>query len=133
MAPRRPPINRPPTNPRRPKSTKAETIPRLKDSSVRTMDEVKAFFQRGIVTGSGKGHRSGSSKPKQNRIYTVAELITKFGKPDERKRFASSERWIYVCSDGSVSVTFENKGYGGGSGADAESKLRLQISWIDVK
>ena len=85
-----------------------------------------------MVAREAQGKHSRSSRPKQNRIYTVAELVAKFGQPDKRDR-GSTEAWTYICSDGFVRVIFRNKGYGGSSGPNAEEKLRLQISQVFEK
>ncbi len=106
------------------KPVKSEAIPRLKDPTIRTTDEIKAFFQRGIAHPTGKRSR----KPPQNRIYTVRELVAKFGKPDERTIGNTTERWSFSCADGTVTVVFLNKGYGGATeGPGVENRLRLQI------
>ena len=107
------------------KPDKAKSLPRLR-SAVRTSDEIKAFFRRGIAVQS-HGTGKHASKPKKNRIYTAGELISRFGKPDERETSATNETWIFVCSDGKVRISFLNKGYGGATGPGVENNLRLQI------
>ena len=104
------------------KPVKPETIPRLKDPGVRTTDEIKAFFRRGIVV-RGKY----PAKLKQDRIYTAGELFSRFGKPDKRDSTPTNEWWTYTCADGSVTISFLNKGYGGATGAGVKNNLRLQI------
>ncbi len=120
---------------------KPETLPRLKDPDVRTMDEVKAFFQRGIATTSQVASRShtsgkfaGGGKRKQNRIYTVRELLAKFGDPNQRERHNGGgvEAWTYDCQDGQCFVHFTSKGYGGTSGTQAEGTQRLQLDSVSI-
>ena len=120
------------------KPAKPETIPRLKDPSVRTMDEVKSFFQRGIAvfkaTPKSSSKYPSTVKRKQNRIYTFGELVTKFGEPDNRGRIngGTAENWTYDCRDGQCFVTFQTKGYGGATGDKVDNALRLQLERVSV-
>ena len=57
------------------KPDKAKSLPAAERSCwVRTSDEIKAFFRRGIAVQS-HGTGKHASKPKQDRIYTAGELI----------------------------------------------------------
>ena len=122
----------------KPAVTPDAPIAKMKDPSVRTVDDVKAFFLSGIPPDNqarqstrGSKRSTPSTKGKANRVYTVGELESRFGPPNERsqghgssKAGAKPEIWTYNCVDGSVKCTFIEKGYGTG---DAASTLRLQI------
>ena len=122
----------------KPAVTRDAPIAKMKDPSVRTVDDVKAFFLSGIPRDNqarqstrGSKRSTPSTKGKANRVYTVGELESRFGPPNERsqghgssKAGAKPDIWTYNCVDGSVKCTFIEKGYGAG---DAASTLRLQI------
>jgi len=106
-------------------------LPRMKDPALRTMDDVKSFFLRGIVANGPRRSPAKNGRPKQNRIYTVGELKAKFGEPQDRKQ-GVNEAWTFQCADGKVFVSFTAKGYGGYSGPGAENRLRLQANFAEV-
>jgi hypothetical protein len=107
----------------KPAVTRDAPIAKMKDSSVRTVDDVKAFFLSGIPPDNqarqsthGSKRSTPSAKGKANRVYTVGELESRFGPPNERsqghgssKAGAKPEIWTYNCVDGSVKCTFIEK------------------------
>ncbi len=115
---------------------------KIKNEQLRSVDDVKLFFLKGIVptqpkngssgTGTagtpGPGQTTGSStrpgygtgstpgsvpaKVKHNHVYSAAELIKKFGNPASRTSSAAAEQWVYKCKDGVVRVHFTQVGVG---------------------
>ena len=134
---------------------------KAKTEQVRSVDDVKSFFLKGIVqaqhpygskntgaagnggTGQSSGIEhtprlrlgpssgSGSAKVKHNRIYTATEIIQKFGNPSSRTSATTSEHWVYKCKDGVVHVHFTQVGYAGSSSASKSEKLRLEVKSVD--
>ena len=157
---------------------------RLKDEQARGIDDIKAFFYKGMAasahtnaakqpssTGgasySGSAWNSGSryapsatsrpyqnsasspmsrpypnsasnpatgavtAKSKHNRVYTVGELIQKFGEPSARTSTMTTEKWTFKCHDGVVHVQFKQVGYSGSTSSSAADKLKLELTSID--
>jgi hypothetical protein len=104
----------------KPSANTPESRPGSSQNKTWGVDEIMSFFQKGIVPKSAKG--------KHNKIYTVSEILAKFGEPRQRSTSGNDETWFYKCKDGSVAVQFRSAGYGGSS--DAKS-LRLEIRSLD--
>jgi hypothetical protein len=111
-----------------------------------TVDQVSAFFQKGIVPKHATSAKSKAktARPRHNRVYTVAEIEAKFGKPRARQNFKTlgslgsapgsdggiCEAWLYRCSDGLVAVRFREVGNVADGGAKS---LRLEILGFESK
>jgi hypothetical protein len=115
------------------------------------VDEIKAYFLKGISTPRGTTRRDGSpsydrpndarttkntattSRTKHNHVYMAGDLIRKFGQPTARKSTMSSETWVYKCPDGVVTARFNLLGYGPASrGGAVADRLRLEITSVDA-
>jgi len=101
-----------------------------------SIDQVGAFFQKGIVPKKAKVVAKATGKPpKHNQVYSVEELTAQFGKPEarqaEKTRHGIHECWTYNCKDGVIGINFAEKA--GGSEAGAEKTQRLEILGYDKK
>ncbi len=132
---------------------------RAKNERLRTVDDIKLFFLKGIFRGksqsgtsgigaNGAGPASGpysrpnstysssnpsTAKTRHNRIYTAAEIIQKFGNPTSRTSSATSEQWSFKCKDGVVHVRFTEVGvaYARDSSAAKSETVKLEIKSVD--
>jgi hypothetical protein len=117
----------------------AAPLPGAKNLEVRSVDDVKAFFMRGIPKRSrankGASHKSTTELPKHNRIYTVKELVAQFGDPEDRHRRRGTgetgEARTYRCKDGACLVQFSTRGYAGSTDQAAEN-LGLEIDGVSI-
>jgi hypothetical protein len=110
----------------KPSSKTPESRPSSSQNKTWGVDEIMSFFQSGIVQGKGK----------HNRIYTVGEILSKFGEPAKRESRGgksnttqTNETWVYNCKDGTVTVGFTQVGYGGNSSSNGKN-MRLQITSV---
>ncbi len=127
---------------------------RANNAETRSVDDLKAFFLKGIVpgqypyggktgntlgrtgpglgtavgSGQASGSGAGSGRVKHNRIYVAEELIRKLGEPATRVSKDMTETWTFKCRDGVVRVRFTQIFNVAGASA---SKLRLEITSVD--
>ena len=118
---------------------------KLKNEETRSMDDLKAFFLKGITasqlygskttnnpgtmgSASGSASGAGSGRAKHNHVYLADELIHRFGEPATRSSAGTTETWVFKCKDGAVRVRFVQIFNVAGASA---SKLRLEIASVD--
>jgi hypothetical protein len=135
---------------------------RTDSPETRTVDDLKAFFLKGIAPsqfsqgaktantpgrmgtaagiatgpGSAVGSKtgSGSGKVKHNHIYTADDLLHRFGEPASRTTNKDlTETWTFKCKDGTVHVRFNVAGYAGGASESGSKKLRLEVTSVDAQ
>ena len=130
---------------------------KAKNEQLRSVDDVKLFFLRGIVQSQpryGSASTAATNRPvpgqnygtttrsnygsvpntapvpakvKHNRVYTAAELMQKFGNPASRTSSASVEQWTYKCKDGVVHVHFTQVGVGYAGSSSASKTETLRL------
>jgi hypothetical protein len=122
---------------------------KLKSEETRSMDDLKAFFLKGITasqlygskttnnlgtmgsaagSAAGSAYGAGSGRVKHNHVYVADELIHKFGEPATRSSAGTTETWLFKCKDGAVRVRFAQIFNVAGASA---SKLRLEVISVD--
>jgi hypothetical protein len=113
-----------------PQGEDAKPFPPMKNPAVRTIDDLKEFFDAGVAA-----KKPDSKNPDKitNTVYTVRELWDRFGnvKPSARHRNgdAGTECWTFECQDGTVSVTFRQRGYSKAHKTASEN-LRLEVTRV---
>jgi hypothetical protein len=86
-------------------------------------DQIQAALESGIKTKE-PGTKTKSKTPhKSNRVWTVEQLVAKFGEPTYRDG-GEVEFWTWKRDDGDVRANFRNRGFGH---VDDPKTQRLEI------
>jgi len=106
-------------------------------------DKIRALLEQGIQKSTKSKSKSKAPPKKSNRVWTVGELIAKFGEPTSRKGGGARskgdnwsapgntvETWTWERDGGSVVAKFSDMGYGS---PDSAKSLRLKIGSVSIE
>jgi hypothetical protein len=102
------------------------------DDTSMPASEIRAALQQGIQSQS----KSKSDVRKSNRVWTVGELVAKFGEPEARRVRSETQCkrgttttvwWTWKRGDGSAKAEFLSRGFGR---ADDPASQRLEIKSV---